>query len=240
MSNDNTVGEVVVLKEHDPSQIDQSGLNIEMVFEPKISDDELPDGGYGCAVGCPSVGISEWLRQFNDIIPAVLAGPLISKFEVRNVLIIGTVMLVLGLQLTSLVHTLWPLFFKVSLLGGVGSSMVFIQGLALGIAASGGGLCGMAFAEIVSKLIGTVGLPWAIRIEGFMFLALLLVSIALVKPFVGGYHDPGGSVWDASLFKNIHYDFLLLSAFIYAFSYLIFVFYLPAYAQAKWLGTSTS
>ncbi|OZJ01720.1 hypothetical protein BZG36_05184, partial [Bifiguratus adelaidae] len=111
------------------------------------------------------------------------------------------------------------------------------QDLALGIAASGGGFGGMAFVEIVSKLIDTMGLAWAIRIEGFMFLVLLSVSIALVKPFVGGYKDPGGSLWDSSLFKIIHYDFLLLSAFVYAFAYLVPFFYLPAYAAAQGLGT---
>ncbi|OZJ01604.1 hypothetical protein BZG36_05583, partial [Bifiguratus adelaidae] len=179
-----------------------------------------------------------------------VAGPLISKFGVRSVLMIGTFSMVLGVQLTSLVQTLWPLFFTVSLLAGVGSSLLFVtsmsiparwftkkQGLALGIAASGGGLGGTVFVEILTKLIDTVGLTWAIRIEGFIFLALLIGSIALIKPYVGGHDDPGGSPWDPSLFKNIHYDFLLLSAFIYAFAYLVPFFYLPSYAEAGGLGT---
>ncbi|OZJ01630.1 hypothetical protein BZG36_05406 [Bifiguratus adelaidae] len=164
-----------------------------------------------------------------------VAGPLIFKVGVRNVLILGSLILCLGVFLTSLIRSLWPLFFKVSLFAGVGSSMIFItsisipakwftkkQGLALGIAASGGGFGGTTMFEINPQLIATVGLPWALRIQG-------LIRAAYRK-------KKAERCVDSKLLKMIHYDFLLLSAFLYGFGYLVTFFYIPSYAATKGFG----
>ena len=78
-----------------------------------------------------------------------------------------------------------------SVLGGISSSMVFTpsvaciahwflrrRALATGVAATAGGIGGVIFPVLITKLVGSLGFPWAIRIIGFISAVFCILSVA--------------------------------------------------------------
>jgi nitrate/nitrite transporter NarK len=111
------------------------------------------------------------------------------------------------------------------------------QGLPLGIAAGGGALGGAVMAEVTVALITKVGMVWTLRIEGFIFLAILATCLATVKPFDDGSNITAKpKIWDNSLFKIPAHSTLVLSAFLYEWMFLVPFYFTGNYAETIALG----
>ena len=101
-------------------------------------------------------------------------------------------------------------------LGGIGTSLIFTpcvsaighwfkekRGNATGIAAAGGSLGGIIFPLMLQSHFPKVGWAWAMRIQGFCFLALLIVACLLIRsrlaPRPGGTVMPDFTIFPARL-----------------------------------------
>ena len=132
-------------------------------------------------------------------------GPVFDKHGPRLLILSGSVLLVLSAFLMSVCTEYWHFMIVFGVLGGVGTSLVFTpsvssighwfmvkRGNATGIAAAGGSVGGVVFPLVLQKLFDTVGWGWALRIQGFIFLLLVIVANLLIRSRLPP--KPGGSV----------------------------------------------
>ncbi|KAH4055415.1 hypothetical protein HBI37_021500 [Parastagonospora nodorum] len=122
------------------------------------------------------------------------AGPLYDRGYFRWLLIVGSLGVVLGHMLLSLVATYWEAILTQGFLVGIGGGCLYVPavailptyftsnvGLALGIAASGSSTGGIIYPIMFYKLIDKVGFAWSVRILGFTALATLIIPFAVMK-----------------------------------------------------------
>lgn len=137
-----------------------------------------------------------------------------------------------------------------SVLGGISSSMVFTpsvaciahwflkrRALATGIAATAGGIGGIIFPVLITKLSGSLGFPWAIRIIGFISAAFCFLSVALLKTRLPSNTTQKGTV-DIRALKELRFSLLTAAIVLIDFALLIPLTYLPSYAQSRGLDDS--
>lgn len=106
----------------------------------------------------------------------------------------GCVLLVLGVFMTSLAKTYWQVFLAQAVCSGLGSGLLFTPAMGLvatyfsrlkvfvlALFLTGAGMGGMVFPAIISRLIGKIGFPWAIRVVGFIILGTSALTIALFR-----------------------------------------------------------
>ncbi|CAN8105329.1 unnamed protein product [Discula destructiva] len=121
-------------------------------------------------------------------------GRLFDMYGPRWLLIIGSVVYIFALMMTSLATEYYQIFLAQSLLAGIASSAVFNasmtsvvswffarRGVAFGIMASGSSLGGTIMPIMIDKLIPRIGFGWTMRAVAFIFLGLLMITCATVK-----------------------------------------------------------
>jgi predicted MFS family arabinose efflux permease len=109
-------------------------------------------------------------------------------------LIVGTVVYVFGLFMTSLATEYYQFFLAQSLVSAVGSSAVFTacmnsvvswffrrRAAAFGVMVSGSSLGGVVLPIMMNRLTESVGFPWALRAVAFLFLGLCGVAALTVR-----------------------------------------------------------
>ena len=107
----------------------------------------------------------------------------------RHLLLIGSILHVFGLMMTSISTQYYQFLLAQGLCSALGASMVFYPAIActvswfykkrafaLGITAAGSGLGGIIFPLMVQRLVPKVGFGWTMRICAFLILALLVVA----------------------------------------------------------------
>lgn len=127
-----------------------------------------------------------------------LGGPIFGKIfdshGPRWLLLIGSILHVFGLMMTSLSTKYYQIILSQGVVSGLGASAVFYASMgsvgtwffrkraaAFGIMASGSSLGGVIFPIMVSRLIPRVGFPWTMRACAFMILGLLIIGNLTVK-----------------------------------------------------------
>lgn len=170
-----------------------------------------------------------WIGSFQvfmTFFAGLLSSAAIDRIPVRIVVVVGAVLHVLSCMLLSISTTYWAVFLTQGLLQGVGIGILFApalactshffsvrRGLALGVVASGSSLGGVVWPIVLDRLIHSgPGFGWALRVCGFIILALLIVVIPLMKqrlPFA----VKRDSFLDWSAFKHTGYDLLLAAQF---------------------------
>ncbi|EXJ56611.1 hypothetical protein A1O7_06955 [Cladophialophora yegresii CBS 114405] len=106
----------------------------------------------------------------------------------------GTVLVVFGLFMTSLVTKFHQALLAQGFCVGLGMGLLLIpsvglpstwfvrrRGLAVGIVSSGASVAGIVLPIALRHLISTLGFPWSLRILAFISLATLLVSNVLIR-----------------------------------------------------------
>ncbi|KAI8592885.1 major facilitator superfamily domain-containing protein [Geranomyces variabilis] len=179
------------------------------------------------------------------------------RFGTRPPLFLGTSMMVAGLELASLATQTWQLFLTLSVLWGLGSSIMFLgtvavpsqwfsrkRALATGLASSGSGFGGLVFAPVAQKLIDAFGIPWTFRIFGFVTLvAGLTASFTMKRLFVpprpDKYTTKRNSLLDREILAAPGFKWFLAFAFFDLFGYIVPFYFLPAYATSIGLSSQT-
>lgn len=109
--------------------------------------------------------------------------------------VIGIVIQVLGIFMTSLATKYWQLFLTQAVCTGIGSGIFFCpsmallstyfskhRGVAVALATTGNSAGGMIYPLVVRQLLPRVGFAWTIRVLGFMNLGSLVVVLAFMRP----------------------------------------------------------
>ena len=163
----------------------------------------------------------------------------------------GGVTLILSVFTLSVSTQFWHFIVTFGILGGIGTSLIFTpavsaighwflvkRGNATGIAAAGGSVGGVIFPLMLQKLFATVGWGWAVRIQGFIMLALVTAAIMLVKARLPP--RPGGTIVpDFTIFRLPSFALVTAGTYFMEWGLFIPITYLTAYALSSGAFTET-
>ncbi|KAL7812223.1 major facilitator superfamily domain-containing protein [Trichoderma gracile] len=148
-------------------------------------------------LGLPSSQVS-WIGSvqifFTYVICAV-SGRLADAGYTRETVAVGTFLAVFGSFMTSLARTYWQIFLAQGVCIGIGLGVAFMPAIsvlssyfdknrsfALAVSAVGTSVGSVTFPATIQYLTPKVGFPWAVRVAGFIALAMAVVANLLLKP----------------------------------------------------------
>ncbi|EPB92896.1 hypothetical protein HMPREF1544_00335 [Mucor circinelloides 1006PhL] len=188
-----------------------------------------------------------------------LMGPLsqiiASRFGSKAVLIIGTILATLGLELASLSTEIWHLYLTQGVMFGSGASFLYVtamgtaplwfnkrRGLALGLASGGSGIGGLVLPFIISATNSSIGIAWTFRILGFICLFCDIIACIFIKDKNPAKKKKGErslkAIFQLSVLKDVNFLLWTCGSVIGLMGYFIPYFFVPA--NATHLGfTST-
>ncbi|VUC28136.1 unnamed protein product [Clonostachys rosea] len=179
-----------------------------------------------------------------------IVGTLYDNFGPRWLILIGSLLHVFGIMMTSLGSQYWQILLAQGVCSAIGVSAIFQpslsciggwfnvkRGAAFGILSTGSSIGGVIFPIMVQKLIKEVGYGWAMRICAFLILFLLIIANLTVR----ARHPPRPQAMTrAQMIKPFHeLEFLFLLGGFFCFTYGIFVpiNYLPVQALAAGMSS---
>ena len=172
----------------------------------------------------------------------VQVGPFFDKHGPFWLVVTGSICLFLSVMLLGVCTQYWHFMLVFGVLGGLGTAMIFTPAVssvghwflrrranATGIATCGGALGGVIFPLMLQDLFPKVGWAWATRIQGFIYILLLLVAILLLRARLPP--RPGGSAWpDVRVFKDLPFALVTAGAYFLEWGLFIPVAYITSYA----------
>ncbi|KAH6659097.1 major facilitator superfamily domain-containing protein [Truncatella angustata] len=134
------------------------------------------------------------IQSFLLLSVGVLSGPLYDKGYLRSLLLAGSVLIVIGLMMTSLCTQFWQLVLAQAICIGTGTGILYIpslavipqyfhrrKALALGLVVSGSSCGGVVYSIIFTELQPRIGFGWTLRVMGLVALAMLSIGLAVVR-----------------------------------------------------------
>ncbi|KAI1849184.1 hypothetical protein JX266_005145 [Neoarthrinium moseri] len=138
-----------------------------------------------------------WIGSLQGALPAmggVFTGPLYDAGYFRGLIIVGNVLVVLGMFMTSLCTQYWQIILAQGVCVGVGCGIMFLpsaavvsqwfakrRGLALGVQSIGSPIAGILLPIMFGRLQPQIGFGWATRAIAFLMLALSVIPITSMK-----------------------------------------------------------
>ncbi|KAI9345780.1 major facilitator superfamily domain-containing protein [Pilaira anomala] len=177
----------------------------------------------------------------------------VSRFGLRPVMILGTIFIVIALEMASLATEIWHLYLTQGVLFGVGASCMYVtvmavtpqwftknRGIALGIVAGGSGVGGLVVPFIITPLNRNFGHGWTYRILGFICLVCDIIACVFVKERVASPQKKKNfrQILQFDVLKNTDFLIFAIGSDIALFGYFVPLFFIPAYAT--YLGLSDS
>ncbi|KAJ3026674.1 UNVERIFIED_CONTAM: hypothetical protein HDU68_005260 [Siphonaria sp. JEL0065] len=172
----------------------------------------------------------------------LISSTLAEKYGFRQVMFAGTILLSLGLFLSSFTTSLPLLILTQGLMFGVGSSLIFFpavslppqyflkkRGLAMGITVAGTGCGGLAFSILSSKLLDSIGLAWTLRITALISFVLMVATIPFMKTRI----TPTKGKKDYSFLKKPGFYALFFACFFFCFCEFVAVDFLTLFGQQR-------
>ncbi|CCL99770.1 uncharacterized protein FIBRA_01792 [Fibroporia radiculosa] len=192
------------------------------------------------------------LHAPNKLVQGGFVGRLFDQHGPRVLMIPGTVILVFSIMMTSISTALYQYILCQGILFGLGVGMIFYpavaavsthfhryRGTALGIAIAGSGLGGVVYPIMLRRLFLQVGFGWAVRISGFVCLALCLVALATVTSRI-----PAGRrvrPWfNSGMFYDARFVLTVVASIFISFGLFIPNFYIVDYAIAQSVSPTTA
>lgn len=154
--------------------------------------------------------------------------------------LIGSILQLIGVFMTSLSTKYWQLFLAQGICTGLGNGLIFCpalsllstyfskkRSLAIGIAAAGSATGGVVFPVIVQQLLPELGFPWTVRVVGFVMLAVQAVTLTFTKPRLpprktgpmvewGAFKEPPYALFAIGMFLNfwgLYFAFYYIGSF---------------------------
>ncbi|MCJ1244136.1 hypothetical protein MMC30_001334 [Trapelia coarctata] len=159
----------------------------------------------------------------------------------RHIFILGTLMQLIGVFLTSLCTQYWQLFLAQGICTGIGSGLLFCPTLALvatyfskkramafGIVASGTTTGGVAIPGIVEALLPRIGFGWTVRVLGFIVLAFQLIALAFARTRLPPRKS--GPLIEISAFRELPYTLFAIGIFFAFWGLYPAYYYIGEYA----------
>lgn len=152
------------------------------------------DSGYLSNVSSSDVSRIGSLQACLLLIIGVGTGPLFDAGYFTALLWIGSFLVIFGMFMTSLCTEYWQVILAQGIMIGLGSGCLFIPSVAIvstyfttkksfatGIATSGSSIGGVIFPIVFARLQPRIGFAWATRIIAFLVLAMLAISVAVMR-----------------------------------------------------------
>ncbi|KAI0185487.1 major facilitator superfamily domain-containing protein [Xylaria flabelliformis] len=170
-------------------------------------------------------------------------GIIFDRYGPRPLLIGGTLFHVVGLMLASLAKTYYQFILTQGVVSAIGVACIYSpavacvstwfakkRGTAMGIMVTGSSVGGVVFPIMISRLIDSIGYPWAIRSAGFLILGLQVIAICTVRPRTQPVPKkmPTGRL--AAPFKEFPFVLLLLGIFVLTYGIFTPIIYLAVQA----------
>ena len=153
----------------------------------------------------------------------------------RPTVIAGSVILLLGVFMTSISTQYWQFFLAHGLCQGIGNGLLFTPAMAvlatyfdknrswaIGISACGNAAGGMVFPAIFQSLVPNIGFAWTVRAIGLVILVLQAVAVCALRPRIPPRKMGPIVEWPA--FRETPYALFALAYFL-----VMWAAYLPQY-----------
>lgn len=190
-----------------------------------------------------------WITSLQVFFMSVLGpvtGQIYDRYGINFLVRVGSVMHVFGLMMASLSTKYYQFLLSQGVCSSIGVAMVFVcalscisdwfhlrRGLAFGVVATGSSVGGVVFPIMSSNLIRVVGYGWAMRVDAFLILILLVVANLTLRT----RRPPrpvkltGASL--AKPFSELTFNLLIVGLFLMPFGMYVPVTYLPVAALGE-------
>lgn len=136
----------------------------------------------------PQASMAFTINLFVLPIAMILAGPLVKRFGVRVVVLLGGILFGLGLYLSGMINSVYQIYITYGLIAGSGIGLIYSitvsntvkwfpenKGVAGGLTAGGFGAGSIIFAPVAAQFIATQGVLGAFQTLGLIFCGVILV-----------------------------------------------------------------
>lgn len=166
----------------------------------------------------------------------LVIGPIFDVHGPRWLLFAGSILIILATFLLGVCTAYWHFILVFGILAGVGTALIFTptiaavghffyekRGNATGVAAMGGAIGGIVFPLMLQDLFPKVGWGWATRIQGFVFVVLLVLANLLVRSRLPP--KPNQSIMpDFMIFRQLNFALVTAGTFFMEWVRLSFLF----------------
>ncbi|KXL48313.1 MAG: hypothetical protein FE78DRAFT_105237 [Acidomyces sp. 'richmondensis'] len=178
-------------------------------------------------------------------------GPIFDAYGPRFLILGGTVTLLLSVFLMGSCTKFWHFILVFGVLGGIGTSLIFTPSVsaiahwfflgranATGIAATGGSIGGIVFPLMLQSLFPKIGWGWAMRVQGFISIILLVIANLLIRSRLPP--KPGGSVLpDFRIFSQPAFLLVTIGTYFLEWGLFVPITYLASYSLHSGAMSST-
>ncbi|SAM83860.1 related to MCH4-monocarboxylate transporter [Ustilago bromivora] len=186
------------------------------------------------------------VQAFLLLLFGLLTGPLYDRGYLRALNIAATILIVLGMMMTSISRHYYQIMLAQGVCTGLGMGSIFIQSVAIlsayfterralatGIAVCGSSLGGIIYPIVFQRLQPTIGFGWATRVLAFIVLATQSVAVVLMQQRPGTTTTRPRALIDLSALTEppmLVFSFAALLAFMGLY---IPYYYIAIYSQHK-------
>lgn len=184
------------------------------------------------------------IQGFLLMIAGTFTGPLFDLGYFRYLLIIGSILSVLGMMMTSISKVYWQVMLSQAVCLGIGNGCLFVpcvgitstyfsrkRALALGISSSGSSLGAVIYSIVFHRLERQIGFANTTRVIGYMMLGMLTITTIVMRTRVPPTHQR--AFLALSAFKEPPYAFFSLAVFIGFMGLYVPFYYISAYGIVK-------
>ncbi|KAF2010721.1 MFS general substrate transporter [Aaosphaeria arxii CBS 175.79] len=211
-------------------------LNTLAILQAWVSEHELhglPESKIGWIFSC---------YAFFLYLPGVQVGPIVDKYDIRVVVIPGSIGIVTSLVCLSFCKEFYQFLLSFGVLGGISASFLFNpsvaaighwfkcrRAFAAGIAFTAGGLGGIAFPLIMMYVAPEIGFPWTMRIIALICAVVLLVACILLRKRLPN-NPAARTTIDIKALRDPKFATTTLGVFLIEFAVFIPYSYICSYA----------
>lgn len=184
------------------------------------------------------------IQGFLLLVVGVLAGPIFDMGYFRSLAYIGSLMVIVGVMLTSMSTEYYQVFLAQGILVGVGAGFFYIPSIALVssyfkkrrsfavcTAACGSSIGGAVFPAVFHELQPRIGFGWTTRVIGFISIIVFLIAALIMRPRPAT--QTHRQLLDPAAWKSLPYALFTFAVFLGYLGLYIPYFYISAYAQIK-------
>lgn len=168
----------------------------------------------------------------------LVIGPIFDVHGPRWLLFAGSILIILATFLLGVCTQYWHFILVFGILAGLGTALIFTptiaavghffyekRGNATGLAAMGGAIGGIVFPLMLQDLFPKVGWGWATRIQGFVFVVLLVLANLLVRSRLPP--KPNQSIMpDFMIFRQLNFALVTAGTFFMEWVRLCFLLFI--------------
>lgn len=184
------------------------------------------------------------IQGFLLMLSGIVVGPLFDRGYYRYLLVVGLVLSVVGVMMTSIAKEYWQVVLAQAVCLGMGSGCLFVpclaitstyfskkRALAVGLASSGSSVGAVVYSILFHRLVGRIGFGSTTRVIGYIMLGTLTVSVSVLQTRVKPIAHDKYFAFDA--FREPPFLFFCLAVLFGFMGLYIPFFYISSYGMDK-------